>query len=500
MRSAGILLPISSLPSPYGIGTFSKEAREVVDLLVLAGQHYWQILPLGQTGYGDSPYQAFSATAGNPYFIDLDTLLEKGLLLPEELSGVDFGQDHPERVDYEKLYRNRWRILRTAFSRAGDFESDPRFQEIYARNTDWLDDYALFCSIKGFQGGRSWHEWEEGLRIREKSALEAFSREHAEEIRFYKFLQYEFCLEWTDLKKYANSKGIEIIGDLPIYVASDSADAWSHPELFQFDADERMISVAGCPPDAFSATGQLWGNPLYDWPEHERSGFAWWKKRMEHALTLYDVARIDHFRGFESYYSIPAGDKDASRGHWETGPGMRLFEALRENPNVTSRSIIAEDLGFLTDSVRQLVEDSGFPGMKLIEFAFDSRDAGDYFPFRYTTNTVVYTGTHDNQTLDAWYDELSEGDRKLADDYLGLHGLSREEKCWAFIRLALSSVSDTCVIPMQDYLCLGAWARMNKPSTLGGNWCWRMREGEFTEALAAKILRLTEIYGRIPSA
>ena len=496
MRAAGILLPVSSLPSPYGIGSFSESARRVIRQIRKAGQRFWQILPLGPTGYGDSPYQSFSAFAGNPYFIDLDTLLQEGLVTEEEVRTPDFGQDDESRVDYQKLYENRFTLLKQAFERS-DIASDDAFRKFCRENAFWLDDYCLFMAIKDEMGGRSWFEWPDEIRLRKAEAIADWESRTKEQADFYRFLQYKFTQQWSALKKYANELGVEVIGDIPIYVAADSSDSWSHPELFQFDEDHRPVAVAGCPPDAFSADGQLWGNPLYNWAAQEESGFAWWKERIRFCLNLYDIVRIDHFRGFDEYYSVPAGAPTAAGGHWEAGPGMKLFRALSENPAVTPRSIIAEDLGYLTPSVIKLVKDSGFPGMKVLEFAFDSRESSDYLPHSYVPNTVVYTGTHDNQTLAAWYWELNEEDRRLADDYAGLSPeMTDRERNLILIRMAMESVSDLCVIPMQDYLCLGAEARMNHPSTLGGNWCWRMKEDAFTDELAAGIRRLTQISAR----
>ena len=497
MRYSGILLPISSLPSPYGIGTFSKSARDIADLLAEAGQHYWQILPLGPTGYGDSPYQSFSAFAGNPYFIDLDTLIGEGLLKKKEVTAVDFGDDE-RKVDYYKLYKNRFSVLKLACSRS-NFDKTEEYRKFYEDNEFWLPDYALFMAIKNAQGGKSSLDWPEALRKRDDKAIRKAKEDYKDDIRFYCFLQFEFSRQWKALKSYVNSKGIEIIGDIPIYVSPDSSDFWAHPDMFQVDEDNIPEAVAGCPPDAFSEDGQLWGNPLYNWEYHEKTGFAWWKNRIGHCLNLYDVVRVDHFRGFDEYYSIPDGSIIAVNGKWMPGPGMKLFNALSENPKVTSKSIIAEDLGFLTPSVIQLVKDSGFPGMKVIEFAFDSRDTGSgYLPYAYIRNTVVYTGTHDNQTLKGWYnDELNKDDKKMADDYLGLDGLTIDQKVWQFIRMAMESVSDTCVIPMQDYLCLDSWARMNHPSTTGGNWCWRLGKDEFTEEVASRIRRLTRLSVRL---
>ena len=492
MRACGVLLPVSSLPSPYGIGCFSKEAYEFVDQLVQAGQTYWQILPLGPTGYGDSPYQSFSAFAGNPYFIDLDTLAKEGLLQPEEYQGLDFGGD-AGRIDYAKLYQTRFPVLELAFSRA-DLENDAKFRKFCEEQAHWLEDYSLYMAIKHHFGEKSWDKWEEDIRLGKPEAVSYYKQICRQELLFFKFLQYQFTKQWEELKAYANGRGIRIIGDIPIYVAFDSADSWADPEMFQYNEERRPSMVAGCPPDAFSADGQLWGNPLYDWEYHEKTGYAWWIRRMEHCFKLYDVVRVDHFRGFDEYYAIPYGDATAARGSWKKGPGMKLFDALKERFGTVP--IIAEDLGYLTDSVMKLVKDTGYPGMKVMEFAFDSREAGDYMPYNYTQNCVVYTGTHDNQTLAAWYDELSEEDRKLAAEYLDLKDKSRDETVWAFIRLTLGSVADTAVIPLQDYLCLGAEARMNHPSTLGKNWRWRLSKGQLTEGLIQKMGRMAEVYGR----
>lgn len=494
MRACGILLPVSSLPSPYGIGCFSKEAYEFIDRLAQAGQTYWQILPLGPTGYGDSPYQSFSAFAGNPYFIDLDALAREGLLEPEEYRTLDFGRQE-EAVDYAKLYERRLPVLRRAFDRA-DTAGDARFQRFCREQSFWLEDYSLYMAVKHHFGEKSWDEWDEDICLRRPEAVARYRQLCEEEMTFYCFLQYKFTEQWSALKAYANGRGIRIIGDIPIYVAFDSADSWANPELFQFNGLRRPVRVAGCPPDAFSADGQLWGNPLYDWEYHEKTGFSWWIKRMEHCFRLYDVVRVDHFRGFDEYYAIPYGAKNAAGGAWYPGPGMKLFHALQAH--LGQLPVIAEDLGYLTESVTKLVRDTGYPGMKVMEFAFDSREAGDYMPYNYTRNCVVYTGTHDNQTLAAWYDELTEEDRELAADYLMLNGRSREEVVWAFIRLTLGCVADTAVIPMQDYLELGAWARLNQPSTLGGNWRWRMKKSAFTDVLAAKIARTARVYGRVP--
>lgn len=487
------MLPVSSLPSPYGIGSFSKSAYEFIDQLKRAGQKYWQILPLGPTGYGDSPYQSFSAFAGNPYFIDLDALAEEGLLKREEYIHCDFGSD-PASVDYQKLYENRFPLLRKAFERS-DFYKEQEFLRFREENQEWLEDYSLFMAVKNSFQGKSWISWDDDIRMHREEAIRQYRSTCRDEMEFYQFLQYKFAQQWGRLKSYANEAEISIIGDIPIYVAFDSADSWAHPELFQFDEDHMPSRVAGCPPDAFSADGQLWGNPLYDWEYHERTAYSWWKKRIAHCMRLYDVVRVDHFRGFDEYFSIPYGADTAAGGCWMPGPGMKLFRALQEELGDTP--IIAEDLGYLTESVEALVRDSGYPGMKVIEFAFDSREAGNYMPYNYDKNCVVYTGTHDNQTLQGWFPELTEEDRKLAADYLNIDEKHTEMLHWDFIRLALGCVADTAIISMQDYLGLGAEARMNHPSTLGGNWCWRLVPGQVTEELLDKIFCMMKVYGRL---
>lgn len=492
MRAGGILLPVASLPSNYGIGAFSKEAYEFVDILKKAGQRYWQILPLGPTGYGDSPYQSFSTFAGNPYFIDLEDFIEKGWLKKKECKACDFGQDE-RYVDYEKIYKERTNILYKAYKRS-KIGLDIGFQKFCEDQEEWLDDYALYTEIKAFHEGKSWSEWEDDYRLRDPETLAAFEASHLEGIEFQKFLQYEFFCQWGKLKSYANENGIEIIGDIPIYVAFDSADSWSQPELFQFDENRMPKGVAGCPPDAFSATGQLWGNPLYAWAYHKSTGYRWWMYRIDHCRKLYDIIRIDHFRGFDEYYSIPYGDETAEFGHWEPGPGLDLFRTA--NRRLGEVKIIAEDLGFLTDSVLQMVEESGYPGMKVLEFAFDSREPSNYLPHNYGKNCVVYTGTHDNETLAGWYKELNKDDKRFALKYMGRKNLSTKRAVWEIIRMAQASVADTCIIPIQDYLCLGNEARINHPSTLGGNWMWRLKRNEISEKLVKKIYKMTKLYGR----
>lgn len=491
MRASGVLLPVSCLPSRYGIGCFSKEAYEFVDQLAKGGQKYWQILPLGPTGYGDSPYQSFSTFAGNPYYIDLETLVKEGLLTEEECEAYDFG-NQPEYVDYEKIYLSRFKVLNKAFQR---FSPDEAFRKFVEENAFWLEDYSLYMAIKNSLKGISWNQWEEELKTRDKKALEEKREELAEEIQFIRFQQYMFITQWEKLKKYANDKGIRIIGDIPIYVAFDSADAWSSPQLFQFDEDCTPKAVAGCPPDAFAATGQLWGNPLYDWEYHEKTGYAWWIERLRYCYKLYDVVRVDHFRGFDEYYAIPYGDTTAEFGSWKKGPGIRLFEAV--NKTLGEKEIIAEDLGYLTDSVRKLVKDSGYPGMKVLQFAFDSREASDYLPHNYEHNCVVYTGTHDNNTILGWLDEMDAQDRAFAVRYMNNAHTEKEELPWDFIRLAMASVADLAVTPMQEFLCLGGEARINKPSTLGENWKWRLLPGQITDEVLEKMYEMTRLYGRL---
>lgn len=492
MRRNGMLLPIASLPSPYGIGGFSKEAYEFIDLLEETGQKLWQILPLGPTSYGDSPYQSFSTFAGNPYFIALDTLAEKGWLTKEACEASDYG-DNESYIDYGRIYNSRFVLLKQAFLNS-DILSDEKFTEFCKDNQHWLPDYALYMALKNQNDGKSWIEWEEEIRLRKPEAVEYYKKELEEECNFYEFLQYEFHEQWTKVKEYAHKKGIQIVGDVPIYVAFDSADTWANPELFQLDEKNLPLGVAGCPPDAFSATGQLWGNPLYNWAYHKKTGYDWWLKRIAYCFDLYDIVRIDHFRGFDEYYSIPYGDETAVNGHWEKGPGMDLFNTVKEK--LGELDIIAEDLGFLTESVFQLLKDSGYPGMKVLQFAFDPSEDSDYLTYKYQRNCVVYTGTHDNDTTAGWFEKLSDGDKEVALRYMNSFYTPKEEQHWDLIALAMRSTADTCIIPVQDFLGLGSEARINMPSTLGDNWKWRMTKGAFSEELKEKIRRMTKLYGR----
>lgn len=494
-RRCGVLLPISSLPGEYGIGDFGKNAYEFVDCLVEAGQSAWQILPLGPTSYGDSPYQSFSTFAGNPYFISLEALTEEGVLMKEECEEADFGNDET-KVNYERLHLERFKLLRKAYERSAVTENT-KFLAFADEQDYWLSDYALFMAVKGRFDGRPWSEWAEDIRLRWQNALDYYREELYFDIEFQKYMQFKFYEQWGRLKAYANERGIEIIGDIPIYVAMDSAETWASPWLFKLDRDNQPVQVAGCPPDAFSETGQLWGNPLYNWEVHKNSGFEWWIKRISHCFTMYDVLRIDHFRGFDEYYAIPYGDKTAANGWWEKGPGMDLFRAV--SYRLGERNIIAEDLGYMTESVKQLVRDSGYPNMRVLEFAFDERDTGnasDYFPHNYPRNCVVYTGTHDNETLMSWFQNITPKERRMVREYLQDFRSDEKEIPKRLICLVLGSVADLCIIPMQDYLGLDDRARINKPSTLGINWMWRLKKEQFSRELQEEMKRFAMIYGR----
>jgi 4-alpha-glucanotransferase len=492
MRACGILMPIYSLPSKYGIGCFSKEAYDFVDFLKESGQSYWQILPLGSTGYGDSPYQSFSTFAGNPYFIDLETLAKEGLLTTEECEEYDFGQDK-RYIEYDKIYFSRFKILRKAFDRSRD-KTDIEYENFKKENDFWLKDYTLYTAVKRHFNEVSWNKWDDDIKLRTPEAVKRYSEELKDDIEFYKFIQFKFWEQWNKLKNYANKNKIKIIGDIPIYVAFDSADSWSNPQLFKFDKQNNPIEVAGCPPDGFSLKGQLWGSPIYDWDYHKKTSYSWWIQRILYCFKLYDVVRIDHFRGFDEYYTIPFGQPTAEFGHWEKGPGLDFFHAL--NSKIGKVEIIAEDLGFVTDSVRKLVKDTGYPGMKVLEFAFDSREENDYLPHNYEKNCVVYTGTHDNDTIKGWYKSLPKKDKQMSIDYLGNEKTNFKDIHWDFIRLALSSVANYAIIPIQDYLGLGEEARMNTPSTVGGNWKWRLLDGEITKELSLKIKKMVKLYSR----
>ena len=484
-------MPISSLPSPHGIGTLGAEARKFVDFLADAGQSWWQILPVGPTSYGDSPYQSFSAYAGNPYFVDLDLLCEDGLLTPAEVNSVNWGTD-PAKVDYSAIYNSRFPLLHLAMERGWERDAD-KVAAFSEENASWLPDYALFMAVKRHFGMQSWTEWpDEDIRLRRPEAVARYQEELADDIRLFTYIQYLFFRQWEDLRSYAHEKGIGIIGDLPIYVAMDSADVWADPRAFQLDERNVPAEVAGVPPDYFTADGQLWGNPLYDWNAMKADGYTWWIRRIAGASRLYDILRIDHFRGLESYWAVPYGETTAKIGRWVKGPGMDLIGVLTEKfPNI---QFIAEDLGYLTPEVRQLLEDSGLPGMKVLEFAFDSREAANYLPHTYPRHCVCYAGTHDNATLMGWKDEAAPADIAMARQYLGLN--DEEGFHWGVLRGGQSSVADLFVAQMQDYLGLGSEARMNTPGILGGNWQWRMLSGQITDALTARIAGMARLYGR----
>ncbi len=492
MRASGVLMHLTSLPSPYGVGTMGQAAFDFADFLARGGQRYWQVLPMGPTGYGDSPYQSFSTFAGNPYLIDLDLLAGEGLLKPEEYQALDWGDD-PSRVDYGLLYRRRFPVLRLAVGRL--LAKLPEDYTIFlATNGTWLPDYALFMALKETNGGEPWWQWPQPLRFREPAALAAVRQGLAGEIAFWQGLQYLFFHQWRALKEYANGRGVHFVGDLPIYVALDSADVWSRPEQFQLDDELLPVEVAGVPPDAFSADGQLWGNPLFDWDRMAGEGYGWWIERIRRQRGAYDLLRIDHFRGFEAYYAIPYGEETAHNGRWKPGPGMELFRAVEHA--LGRQPIIAEDLGFLTEGVHQLLRDTGFPGMKVLQFAFDSREESNYLPHTYPRNCVVYVGTHDNDTALGWLESCAPEDRKYAEEYLKLTG--EEGLSWGLMRGAWASAADLAVVTAQDLLELGSEGRMNTPSTLGENWQWRALPGAFTPELAEKLRHETELYHRLP--
>lgn len=487
-RAAGILLHITSLPSPYGVGTLGREACRFLDFLERCGVKVWQILPWGPTGYGDSPYQSFSTFAGNPYLIDLEELVEEGLLEKEALAAIDWGED-PGRVDYEKLFAHRFAVLEEAFSQGFD-PSEEGYRSFCQEQAHWLPDYALFMSIKEQYSQRPWWEWPRPLRLRDAAGLADFAQEHRGRIAFWQFVQYLFYRQWREMRAYAAARGVKILGDLPIYVARDSADVWARPELFLLDGEGFPTEVAGVPPDGFSADGQLWGNPLYRWDVLEAEGFAWWIRRVQGAYAFCDTLRMDHFRGFEAYYSIPAGNATAAGGEWRPGPGLKLFQALQDA--LGELPIVAEDLGFLTPAVHRLLQETGFPGMKVLQFAFEPWGDSIYLPHKYTSDCVVYTGTHDNDTSTSF---LQGGGPQAAfcREYLGA---GEEAGSWALIRAAWQSAGDLAIAPMQDFLALGREARMNTPSTIGGNWQWRLLPGQLTDDLALRIRRLGKLYGR----
>ncbi len=553
-------MPVFSLASKFGIGCFSREAFDFIDFLERSGQGYWQVLPFGPTGYGNSPYQPFSAFAGNPYFISPEVLIEEGLLSWDDVNGVDFGNNQ-ERVDYGKLYENREKVLRIAFENfkkkceeeeasakkggagkgadfadeatgkgAGSEDEDAagkggaesatgnaasgngkgtakgdtkikttteRYKEYCKKQKFWLEDYALYRAIKASQEGKSWLEWPDDLRKRNAKALTKAKSEFKDEIEFIYFEQFKFDEEWDKIRAYAKKKNVKIIGDLPFYVAMDSADSWSHPEVFQMDKDLVPKVVAGCPPDAFSATGQLWGNPIYDWDALKKNDYFWWVERIERNYEWYDVIRIDHFHGFAEYYAIPYGDETAKNCVQKKGPGMDLFNVLRKK--LGDLNMIAEDLGITTEENMKLLEDSGFPGMKVLQFGFTSWDSM-YVNHRHIANCVVYTGTHDNTPTYAWVQEINDGERDFTRRYINSMNTDYGALVWDIIREAYRSVANLCVIPLVDYLCKGREARLNTPGTAEGNWEWRLTPNFLSDDLARSIRLLAETYSRIPKA
>lgn len=489
MRSCGILMHISSLPSPYGIGTFGKEAEHFADWLRDAGQKYWQVLPIGPTGYGDSPYQPFSSFAGNPLLIDLDELVENGFLTKKSVEEADYGAD-PSYVDYEKVNKTKMALLREAFA---GFTDDVGYTSFVMDEQDWLDDYALFTALKEKFGGKPWTMWDDDIKMREPEAMKRWQDELKDEIKFVKFVQYIFFRQWDRFHRYCNKNGIQIIGDIPIYVSPDSADVWAQPELFELDEQRNPKRVAGVPPDYFSKTGQLWGNPLYNWEEMHNTGYKWWLKRIGKSKENYDMLRIDHFRAFDTYYAIPAGHQTAEHGTWEKGPGMELFNAIKND--IGDVNIIAEDLGEIFDSVKELLKDTGFPGMRVLQFGFNPDNTDNiHLPHNYPANCCAYTGTHDNATIMQWYKEADPKSRAMAKRYLKPNLFEKFNMCC--IRTVYASPANLAIIPMQDVLGLGKEGRMNVPSTLGGNWNWRMLPGKLTVSRAEALKDLADTYFR----
>lgn len=489
-RSAGILLPISSLPSNYGIGTLGKEAYNFVDFLEKSKMKYWQILPIGPTSYGDSPYQSFSSCACNPYFIDLDILVEEGLLEKEDLE--DLKQFNPAYVEYWYIYETRFDILRKAYQRG--FQRDKKqFKDYHQENKSWLDDYSLYMAVKNHFGMVSWLDWpDEDIRLRKKEALVKYRELLKDDIQYYQYLQYLFYRQYSKLRKYAHSKNVKIIGDLPIYVALDSADVWANPKQFQLDEKNIPLEVAGVPPDYFSEDGQLWGNPLYEWDLMKKDGYKFWIERIEGNSKYYDVIRIDHFRGFESYWAVPYGDKTARNGRWVKGPDMDFVSVLRDW--FSNVEFIAEDLGVISDEVNEMLAKSTFPGMRVLEFGMDPKGASYHTPFNHIENCVCYISTHDNSPIMGWRDNASKADVKHAIKYFNL--TKKEGFNWGFIRGGMNSVAKLFIAQMQDYLGLGEETRTNSPGTIGDNWKWRLVKGQLTDELAEKIAGLVKMYGR----
>ena len=528
-RNAGILMPVSSLPSPYGIGTFGKDAYDFVTFVKECNHKYWQVLPLGPTTYGDSPYQSYSAFAGNPYFVDLDMLIEAGFLLKSEVISRDWGDGivpvnvseddavngrfgtyrdgniGDERyVSYEKIYNNRFDILRIAYNRfkAACAESKKtlakglplykQFDNFVKDNADWLEDYALFMALKTHFNNVSWGEWETDIKFRKPEAMSRYEEQLSDDIGYWKFIQFEFYLQWNALKQYANSNGIEIIGDIPIYMGYDSVDVWANQGEFQLDENLTPIKVAGVPPDAFSDAGQKWGNPLYDYDKMEANGFSWWRKRMAASAKLYDVIRIDHFIGIVKYYTIPADMPDARQGEYRQGPGQKLLDVINES--IGDKKIIAEDLGIEVPEVAKILKENGYPGMKVLEFAFGGDRKNPHLPYNYTQNLVCYGGTHDNETLLGFFEDRGDWELGYAYDYLDTRDKGRMVD--QVFRAAYSSVAVLTVFAVQDILKLGNWARMNLPSSMGNNWKWRMQKGQLGQHELECMRYLASVFDR----
>ncbi|MCK9536912.1 MAG: 4-alpha-glucanotransferase [Bacilli bacterium] len=486
MRESGILLPVSSLNDLYGIGTLGKEAYKFIDFLSAAGQRLWQVLPLGPTSFGDSPYQTFSVFAGNPYFIDFELMQEEGLLVFEDYRQMASPEGN---IDYLYQYQNRFSVLRKAYNR---FTVSYDYNCFIIENKFWLDDYALFMAIKKTMPEASWDKWDTEYRFRQGRKFISFLEENQDELGFWRFVQYCFFKQWHQLKAYANCKKVKIIGDLPIYVAYDSSDVWSNPLNWQLDGTLTPLAVAGCPPDAFSPDGQLWGNPLYNYTLMAEEGYSWWIERIRHAFNLYNYLRIDHFRGFEAYYAIPFPAANARNGTWIKGPGIGFFRKIQQK--LGELNIIAEDLGFLTDAVYKLRDETGYMGMKVLQFAFNHQEDSEYLPHNHIKKAVCYTGTHDNLPTKAWFKTISQGDLDFVYRYLGIGDSGEEVE--KFIKAALASVCEIVIIPMPDYLELGSEARFNTPATLGGNWLWRLKSNDINNVLAKKIYEWTKLYRR----
>jgi len=486
-RASGIIMPIFSLPSEYGIGTLGKEARNYVDFLKQAKQKYWQVLPLGPSGCGNSPYSSYSTFAGNPYFIDFELLIEEGMIEIEEVTSIDWGNGD---VNYDKIEKNKLRLIRKAYK-----NSFNRFSvEVneFCEENFWVNDYALYMALKEKFGMKSWTEWDLDIKLRKPEAIKKYKSLLEDNINFYIFVQYLFFKQWNGLKEYANKNGIQFIGDLPIYVAMDSVDVWASPESFLLDRNNVPIAVAGVPPDYFSKMGQLWGNPLYNWEAMKNDGYGWWIRRIDGAQKMFDVIRIDHFRGLSSYWAVPAGESTAIKGEWRRGPGIEFINRIKGW--FKEINIIAEDLGELSDDVKQLLKDSEFPGMKVLEFAFDKTRNSDYLPYNYDRHCVCYGGTHDNATLREWKDNGDADEIEFAMEYFEIN--KKDDFNFCIIRGGMASVADIFITQMQDYLNLGKESRTNIPGKAEGNWKWRMNRGAADKNLADKIAKITTLYGR----